>query len=171
MDDFKKIIIPLLGVAVFIIFVGFLYNKDKFKLPFSSKPITTGESNKSIDIKIGKNTIKATLANTNELRKSGLGGVDKLAENEGMLFVFDKKDVIPSFWMKDMKIAIDILWLNDGKIVQIDKNIEPPRAGTKDSGLAKYTPDSPVDYVLEVNSGYSDKNGIKEKDLVEIPNL
>lgn len=162
MDDFKKIIIPLLGVAVFIIFVGLLYNKDKVRLP---------ESNKSIDIKIGKNIIKTTLANTNELRKSGLGGVDKLAENEGMLFVFDKKDIIPSFWMKGMKITIDILWLNDGKIVQIDKNIEPPKAGTKDSDLAKYTPDSPVDYVLEVNGGYSDKNGIKEGDLVEIPNL
>lgn len=171
MDDFKKIIIPILGVAVFIIFVGILYNKDKFKLPFSNKPKATSESGKSIDIKIGKNTIKATLADTNELRKTGLGGVDKLEENGGMLFVFDKKDVIPSFWMKGTKIAIDILWLNDGKIVQIDKNIEPPKAGTKDSDLSKYKPDNPIDYVLEVNGGYSDKNGIKERDSVEIPSL
>lgn len=171
MDDFKKIIFPLLGVVVFIVFVGFLYNKDKFKMPFSNKPKATSASNESIDIKIGKDTIKATLANTDELRKKGLGETEQLEENSGMLFVFDKKDVIPSFWMKGMKIAIDILWLNDGKIVQIDKNIEPPKAGTKDSDLAKYKPDNPIDYVLEVNGGYSDKNGIKEQDAVEIPNL
>jgi len=162
MDDFKKIIIPLLGVAVFIIFVGLLYNKDKVRLP---------ESKKTVDVKIGSITVKATLADNEELRKAGLGEVDKLAENEGMLFMFDKKDVIPSFWMKGMKITIDILWLNDGKIVQIDKNIEPPKAGTKDNDLAKYKPDNPIDYVLEVNGGYSDKNGIKEQDAVEIPNL
>ena len=175
MDDFKKIIIPLLGVAVFIIFVGFLYNKDKFKLPFSNKAKTTSESSKSIDIKIGKNTIKATLANTNELRKTGLGGVGKLEENGGMLFVFEEKGGTgrypPVFWMKDMLIAIDILWIDDGKITQIDKNIKPPQKDTPDKDLTKYTPKNPVDYVLEVGGGYSDKNGIKEGDDVEIPNL
>ena len=161
MDDFKKIIIPILGVTLFIVFVGFLFNK----------PNSTNESDNIVDIKIGSNNIKAILANNEGARKKGLGGMEQLDENGGMLFVFDKKDIIPSFWMKDMKIAVDILWINDGKIVQIDKNIQPPETGTKDNDLAQYTPGSPVDYVLEVKAGYSDKNGIITGDSVEIPSL
>ncbi|MFH1863937.1 MAG: DUF192 domain-containing protein [bacterium] len=171
MDDFKKIIIPILGVTLFIIFVGFLFNKDKAKIPFVTKPNATNESKNTVDIKIGSNNIKAILANTEGSRKKGLGGTEKLDENGGMFFVFEKKDIIPSFWMKDMNIAVDILWINDGEIVQIDKNVQPPEAGTKDNDLAQYTPGSPVDYVLEVKAGYSDKNGIKTGDSVEIPSL
>lgn len=161
MDDFKKIIIPILGLALFIVFVGFLFKKSN----------TINESGNTVDIKIGSNNIKATLANNEGARKKGLGGTEQLDENEGMLFVFDKKDIIPSFWMKDMKIAVDIFWINDGEIVQIDKNVQPPETGTKDNDLAQYTPGSPVDYVLEVKAGYSDKNGIKTGDSVEIPSL
>lgn len=161
MGEFKKLLFPLLGAAVFIVFVGYLFNKDN----------PAEESKNTVDIKIADINIKAALANNEELRKKGLGRTAKLEENEGMLFVFDKKDVIPVFWMKDMQIAIDILWINDGKIIQIDKNVQPPQPGTKDNDLAKYTPDNPIDYVLEVNGGYSDKNGIKEGDDVEIPSL
>jgi len=92
-----------------------------------------------------------------------------------MLFVFEEKGGTvrypPVFWMKDMLIAIDIIWIDNDKIIQIDKNVQPPKTGVKDNDLAKYKPDNPIDYVLEVNGGYSDKNDIKEGDGVEIPNL
>ena len=171
MDDFKKIIIPILGVIVFIVFVGLIYNKDKTKIPFLTKPNTEEKSNNTVDVKIGSVTIKALLANNEKLRKKGMGGTKQLDEDEGMLFVFDEKDIIPSFWMKDMLIAIDILWIDNGKIIQIDKDIKPPQKDTPDKDLAQYTPKKPVDYVLEVGGGYSDKKGIKEGDDVGIPNL
>ena len=40
----------------------------------------------------------------------GLSGRDNLADDEGMFFVFEKSDIYP-FWMKDMKFAIDIIWI------------------------------------------------------------
>lgn len=157
MDDFKKIIFPLLGVAAFIVFVGFLYGKRDGK--------------STVDVKIDNITINTVLANNEKLRKKGLGGTEQLNENEGMLFVFDEKGGIgrypPVFWMKDMLIAIDIIWIDDGKIIQIDKDIKPPQKDTPDKDLDRYTPKNPVDYVLEVNAGFSDKNNIKAGDSVE----
>jgi len=67
-----------------------------------------------------------------------------------------------------MKIAIDIIWLKNGKIIQIDKNVAPPTAGTSDKNLKLYSPKTAVDYVLEVNFGYSDLNNIKVGDTVLI---
>jgi len=157
MDDFKKIIFPLLGAVAFIVFVGFLYGKK--------------ESKSTVDVKIGNTVIKAILANNEKLRKKGLGGTEQLNENEGMLFVFDEKGGTgrypPVFWMKDMLIAIDIIWIDDGKIIQIDKDVKPPQKDTPDNDLVKYTSKNPVDYVLEVNGGYSESKVIKEGDGVE----
>ena len=171
MDDFKKIILPILGVMLFIVVVGLVYGNKETKIPFSGNSKSKEEKNKTVDIKINNTIINAAVADNEDLRKIGLGGKEQLAENEGMLFVFDKKDIIASFWMKDMLIAIDILWINDSKIIQIDKDIKPPKKGTPDKDLKTYISNKPVDYVLEVAGGYSDKKGIKEGDIVEISKL
>ena len=149
----KQVLWALLGVAVFIAGVGFLTQRLQNKK----------------EISVGSTKIQAEIASTESQRQKGLGGRRTLGENSGMLFVFDaKKDVFPSFWMKDMFISIDIIWINDGKVTKIDKNIEPPSAGTSDSQLKLYRPDSPIDYVLEVAAGFSDKNNIKTGDSVDL---
>ena len=52
----------------------------------------------------------------------GLAVKNQLKENEAMLFVFEKPGK-HSFWMKDMKFPIDIIWLDStGKIVHIEEN-------------------------------------------------
>jgi hypothetical protein len=63
------------------------------------------QSNVSID---GYN-MTADLALTSEQREKGLSVKDKLKENEAMLFVFEES-AKHSFWMKDMKFPIDIIW-------------------------------------------------------------
>lgn len=147
----KKLYLPLFGVAAFIILVGLLTKSPtKFGLVKDS----------STKLKIGNAEIKVTLADTPEKRKKGLSGTTVLNENEGMIFIFDEKDITPSFWMKDMLIPIDIIWINDNKIVRIDKNVAPPTKNTSDSDLPLYKPDTPIDYVLEVNGGFSDKNSL-----------
>lgn len=151
----KQIFLPLAGVAAFIIFVGFL-TQGKIKL---NKPSLAPIQNQHL-IKIGSKNIKVELADTKEKRVKGLGERSFLEENSGMLFTFDQEDTYPSFWMKDMQIPVDIIWINDSKITKIDKNINVPLAGTSDKNLVLYRPDRPIDYVLEVNAGFSDKNGI-----------
>ncbi|MEA2064974.1 MAG: DUF192 domain-containing protein, partial [Patescibacteria group bacterium] len=106
---------------------------------------TKKEQNHYLKIK-GQN-IKIELADNEQKRKYGLSGKNNLCDNCGMLFVFDKKD-FRSFWMKDMKFSIDIIWINDDKIVQIIKNAKLP----KGKNIPTYNSDKKINYVLEVNA-------------------
>lgn len=160
---FKQIVLPILGVAAFIVAVGLLVQKNS--------SINSPQPSVGSIVTINNKKISVEIANTEEKRKTGLSGRDTLTNNSGMLFVFDKKDTTPNFWMKDMKIAIDIIWINDDKIVKIDKNVPIPIGGTLDNKLPIYSPGTPIDYVLEVNSGFSDLNNINVGDMADLTAL
>jgi uncharacterized membrane protein (UPF0127 family) len=68
--------------------------------------------------------------------------------------------------MKDMKFALDFIWVNNGKVVQIDANIPAPDINTPDNQLKLYKSKFPVDSVLEVNAGFALKSNIKVGDKV-----
>jgi len=165
MDSFKKVLLPILLVIIFITVAGMFYRKMQ-ELPVAQVIKT---------VKIGNASIKAEVADSDAERQKGLSGRSALGKDSGMLFVISNGKATPTFWMKDMKFAIDIIWIHSssgdvkaGKIIQIDKNAEAPKAGTSDSNLNRYSPKSAVDYVLEVNSGYSDSHNIKVGDSLLI---
>ncbi len=110
--------------------------------------------------------IKVQVVDTEEARNKGLGGRASLAENEGMLFVFDQPDYY-IFWMKDMLIPIDIVYLEKNKIVELVKNMPPPKPG---ESPAVYRPLNRADVVLEVKAGLSEKCGWEIGDGMEIIN-
>jgi uncharacterized protein len=112
-------------------------------------------------VKIAGQNVKVELALTPKEQEKGLSGRENLADDAGMLFVF-KNPGKYSFWMKDMNFPIDIIWLNENfKVIYIKKNAEPSSyPDSFGSGV-----DSK--YVLEVNSGFSEKNNLKEGDLVK----
>jgi uncharacterized membrane protein (UPF0127 family) len=114
--------------------------------------------------------IAVDVAKTYEEKDKGLGGRENLGKNEGMLFVFDYNNV-PIFWMKGMLIPLDIIWISDDKVVDLHKNIKASEPGTPESNLPKYSPKKSVDYVLEVNAGFSDKNDIQIGDSVKLLNI
>jgi len=158
---FKSIILPILGVVAFISLVGYFYkNPQKLQNQVLLK-----------SVKIADTKIAVELADTNEKRTNGLSGKSELNAESGMLFVFEKKVVAPTFWMKDMLIPLDIIWIGNGKIVKIDKNIPAPVAETPDTKLVNYSPGTPIDYVLEVNAGFSDKNNFKVGDSVDLSGI
>jgi len=104
---------------------------------------------------ISSSTLKAYLAQDEQTRERGLGGVDRLNDNEGMLFVFPSPAVV-GFWMKDMKISIDMVWIDQNKtVVGVSSNISP------DTFPQSFSPTSPVLYVLEISAGVAEKIGIK----------
>lgn len=118
-------------------------------------------SEKIIQVKIGGQDIKVDLALTSDEHSQGLSGRTVLEENEGLLFVFNKPDKY-SFWMKDMNFPIDIIWISeDLKVVYLKKNALP--AFYPES----YAPAQDAKYVLEVISGFSEKNNLKVGDTVE----
>lgn len=151
----KQLILLFLGVIAFIIGVGY-FTKD-LTLPKSSPSITK----KEITIKDVK--VQVEVADDEAKRKKGLSGRDGLEENAGMLFVFLEKSSGVSFWMKEMKFPLDIIWINDQKIIKIDKNVQP-EPGVADERLKRYSPASDINYVLEVNAGFADKNNLKVGD-------
>jgi len=69
--------------------------------------------------------------------------------------------------MKDMFIPIDIIWIDNGKVIQIDRDVQP-EPGVDDSDLAFYIPADPIDYVLEVNARFCEKNLIEVGDVVDL---
>lgn len=165
----KQIILPIIAVMIFIALVGFYYRKSSSSIPPASSPqASAGVTQKTL--KIGDRIVPIEVVSTPELRAKGLSGLTFLDQNSGMLFTFDSQNVTPNFWMKDMKIAIDIFWIKNGKIIKIDKNIKPPADGTQDSKLTIYSPGQPIDFVLEVNAGYSENNNIQVGDAVDLSN-
>lgn len=120
---------------------------------------------------VGSKTVQVQIVKTETDREKGLGGVKSLNADDGMLFVFDSKPVNATFWMKDMLIPLDMIWIKDNKVLSIDRNIPISPVGTPDSSLKTYSPKEPIDYVLEVNAGFSDSNGVKVGDVVTLPTL
>ena len=106
-------------------------------------------------VKLAGQVIKVELATTISEHEQGLSSRQKLDETEGMLFVFEQAGHHP-FWMKDMKFPIDIIWLNENmKVVYIQKDAQPV------SYPETFTPSENAQYVLEVVSGFADKNNLK----------
>lgn len=161
---FKSLFLPLIGVAAFVTIVGLMYQG---KLPLTQ--IKT-EQSKPRDkyVTINNNKIYVEVAKSDTERSKGLSGRSSLDSNSGMIFVFNNQK--PTFWMKDTLIPLDIIWINDGIITGINKNV-PIEKGVTDSNLKKYPAPSEIDYVLEVNAGYCDKNSIKVGDSVEFNSI
>lgn len=162
----KKLLLPLLLTALFITAVGILLQKTSTYVP-GKTPTPTQFVPK---VTINEKEIKVEIAKTSKERTKGLGERSSLDTDYGMLFVFDSARS-PVFWMKDMKFPIDIIWIKSGKIVKIDKNVPVPKTGVQDTSLPKYSAQESVDYVLEVNAGFSDSNSIKVGDSVSISGI
>ena len=161
----KKLFIFIALTALFIMGVAYLVKNIKNqKINFNSNQVNQNLK----EIKVGNTKIFVEIARSQEERQKGLSGKDNLDENTGMLFIFDATNAKRSFWMKGMKFPLDFIWIKDGKVVQIDKNTPAPVEGTEDSKLIIYTSQMPIDYVLEVNAGFSDKNNIKTGDNVDL---
>jgi uncharacterized membrane protein (UPF0127 family) len=120
-------------------------------------------SNKKGYVCFDNSCVEAELALTQEDRLIGLMNRTFLPENEGMLFIFDKES-IHKFWMKNLFINLDVIWLNDmGRIIHIDKNVMPC-----DEYCKSFGPELPVKFVLEVNGLYTDRHNINVGDIVRM---
>jgi uncharacterized membrane protein (UPF0127 family) len=105
----------------------------------------------------------AELAVNEEERARGLMFRDEIHEDQAMLFLFAERD-IHSFWMKNMRFPIDILWLDgDRRIVHIEARVPPcPR-----EPCPTYSPAAAAAFVLELQSGCSEKHGLRISDRIE----
>tara|TARA_B100001750_G_scaffold141700_1_gene113003 strand:- start:1312 stop:1800 length:489 start_codon:yes stop_codon:yes gene_type:complete len=143
--------------VLFIIFSVFIINEFRntaMKDPLQDKNFVV----------INEKIIFVEVAITPEERQRGLMERESLQEDNGMLFVFSEEDTY-SFWMKNMKISLDIIWINaDGNVVYFVKDVPP----CVQSPCQTYSPNADALYVLEVNPGLIDVLEIEENTEVII---
>jgi len=97
--------------------------------------------------------ISVEVADTVEKRSLGLGKRSGLENGWGMLFVFQKRKQ-HGFWMKNMQFPLDIIWLENHRIVHILRNVQPAKSGVIPPVM---TPPVAVNFVLEIDAGRADE--------------
>lgn len=140
----------LLGMGLGAVFALPLYHRDFARVEFTSV------------------TVAAEVAGDPESRRIGLSGRPALAGKTGMLFLFDRADYW-NIWMRKMKFPIDILWLKNNAVADMEEYVPAPASGKmSDFSLPAYRPDIPADMVLEVPAGFVDAHGVRIGDPVAV---
>ncbi len=108
-------------------------------------------------------TLLLEIANTPKSRETGLMYRKNLDETRGMFFIFKNSD-IRSFWMKNMSIPIDIIFIDEHFVIKtIFRSVEPCR----EEPCEMYTSMFKSRYVLETKSGFCKKFGVTEAERIE----
>ena len=109
----------------------------------------------------GRAELTVELAATAAERSRGLMFREELAEDRGMLFVYDR-DTQAGFWMKDTSIPLSIAFIGEGGAILDVQEMEP-------FSEELHRPLQPYRFALEVNQGWFGRNGVGTGDRVEIP--
>jgi uncharacterized membrane protein (UPF0127 family) len=104
-----------------------------------------------IALTLNSEEVEAEIVRSMATKARGLSGRDGLEANTGMLFVFTETSN-PEIWMKDMKFAIDIIFVDkDGRVVEIFENATPE--SYLENPPRRYKTLEASRYVLEVPYG------------------
>jgi uncharacterized membrane protein (UPF0127 family) len=114
-------------------------------------------------------TLKVEVADTPKERAQGLMHRESLEEGTGMLFVLPKPQML-SFWMKDTKIPLEILFFDPSGSFVNAYTMQPCTIAPCES----YPSEALSTYALEVNPGFREENAIGvgwKLDLTQIETL
>jgi hypothetical protein len=107
----------------------------------------------AITLNAGIHNIRAEVAQTPDERATGLMFRREMAQQDGMLFVFEEP-ATQCFWMKNTLLPLSVAFVgDDGTIVNLDD--------MKPQTLDSHCSAKPVRYVLEMNVGWFAKRGLK----------
>lgn len=114
-------------------------------------------------------TIQAEIADTPQRRAMGLMFRDHLKKDHGMLFFFDEARAW-TFWMKNTKISLDLIWLDAAKrVVHIERTV--PICTRTDDSCPQYRPNSDdAVFVLEITGGTVDSYKIEKGSKLQFAN-
>lgn len=140
------VVVPILaiGVGIFFYWAFFMPSSMQVFLPDGTKLIVEQASDPVSQIR-------------------GLSGRDEMGKYDGMLFEYYEPE-IRTFWMKDMRFEIDMIWINNETIVGIDATVPLLENGETTSR----TSPEPVDRVLEVSAGLSVEHNLVVGDELDI---
>lgn len=108
-------------------------------------------------------TIQLEVAQTPQQQAIGLMFRESLADDRGMLFPF-ASERIARFWMKNVSISLDMIFLNGDRVVGIASDVPPCQA----EPCPVYGPNALVDGVIELRGGRARELAVEVGDTIEI---
>jgi uncharacterized membrane protein (UPF0127 family) len=101
------------------------------------------------------------LAISPDQKRMGLMERRRLADDAGMLFVYDAtQPPNAGFWMYRTRIPLDIAFLDSAGVIRSIRSMLPCPTDLAE-GCPTYTPDVPYQYALEMNAGFFAKRGVQ----------
>ena len=113
---------------------------------------------------INERVIDLEVAQTPQQQAMGLMFREALPDDRGMFFPF-REARIARFWMNNVPVALDMIFLKEGKIVEI---VTAPPCNAEPSDCPLYGPETPVDGVIELREGRAKELGLATGDAIEI---
>jgi hypothetical protein len=110
--------------------------------------------------------IELEVAQTPQQQAMGLMYRPTLPDNRGMLFQFPSS-FQANFWMKNVPVPLDIVFMLDGKVQYIAPSVPPCNSNP----CPTYGPQTPINQVIELRSGRAAQLGLKVGSYVKIQSL
>jgi uncharacterized membrane protein (UPF0127 family) len=113
----------------------------------------------TIKLWIGPEQMITEMALTEKQEQTGMMFRTNMAENEGMIFVFDRPQQA-SFWMKNCTLPLSAAYMDiDGRILEIH-DLQP-----QDTNIVQSATDN-IEFVLETPQGWFQRHNIKTDTIV-----
>jgi uncharacterized protein len=117
-------------------------------------------------IAVGERELTVALAETAEEHAKGLSHCVDIPADSGMYFTF-AEPTQTSFWMKNMRMPLDIIWVAGGQVVGVEHDVQPPIGTVADFDLTQYPSPRAIDAVLELPAGKAQEYGVTQGMKIE----
>jgi uncharacterized protein len=158
------VVLLVLGMLLATTVLAFAQSEESSSV--EEAPATEPEASPSATLTIinslGESVpVQVEIADTDAEWQMGLMGRTALAEDAGMLFVFDQEQQL-SFHMRDTLIPLSIAYIDAGGTIVDIQDMQPLDETSHPSAV-------PARYALEVNQGFFEAQGVQVGDWVELP--
>lgn len=156
----------MVALAAAVLLVGSFLLRDREEMRRVLQPVHRNRYVEVGTLHVGAATVSVEFARDPDAWARGLSGRDTLPEESGMLFIFPAQEE-RTFWMKDTRIPLDLVWIRGGTVVGVTAHV-PPEPGVANVLLRRYPSPGSVDRVLEVNAGWAAEHGVNVNDAVRL---
>ncbi len=145
--DYIFLLVVLVGIVFLVI--------QKTKGKKNDVPV----DNSAKIVSIGDNTLFVDVSASEEARKKGLRGVEKIEKDSGMLFVHEGVGRF-GYNMHGLTFDLDFIFIRNEEVVDVAKSVSRRYNGVIEG-------DTEYDSVIEVNADWVRKNGVIIGDKVD----
>ena len=165
----RLIVLALLGAGILSValLVSWLYRPQKTSYTTLSEYLASLPDGSFIQTTIGERSYQLEIANTAGSISHGLSDRAQIG-SDGMIFVMPSR-AYHSFWMPRMHFDLDLVFLDEDRIVQIIDHVPAAPADMPQAQMPLYTNDRLANLVIELPAGRTALNNIQVGDTLVVP--